>query len=102
VHVADFSPTLRQAIKLAREAGLKESATKLEERAFAAYTTSSEWLGEVGEAILQFRAREGQSVPPDVAELLDQCLREVGKVWPKYAPGLLDALIGRMGKLWPR
>ena len=102
MHVADFSPALRQAIKLAREAGLTESATELEERAFAAYTTSSEWLGEVGEAILQFRAREGKRVPADVAELLDQCLREVGKVWPKYGPGLLKALVGRLGQLWPK
>jgi len=86
VHVAEFSPSLRHAIRLAREAGLTDSATELEERAFAAYTTSSEWLGEVGEAILQFRAREGRRVPADVAELLNQCLREVGKVWPKYGP----------------
>jgi hypothetical protein len=99
VHVADFSPALREAIRLAREAGLTESAAALEERACAAYTTSSEWLGEVGEAILQFRAREGRRVPADVAELLDQCLREVGKVWPKYRPGLLGALVGH---LWPK
>jgi hypothetical protein len=79
VHVADFSPALRQAIKLAREAGLTESATELEARAFAAYTTSSEWLGEVGEAILQFRAREGKRVPADVAKLLDQCLAARGE-----------------------
>ena len=57
MHVADVSPALRQAIRLAREAGLNESATELETRAFAAYTTSSEWLGEVGEAILEFRSR---------------------------------------------
>jgi hypothetical protein len=102
VHVADFGPALRQAIKLAREAGLTESATELEERAFAAYTTSSEWLGEVGEAILQFRAREGKRVPTDVAELLDQCLTEVGKVWPRYGPGLFKVLVGRIGHLWPK
>jgi hypothetical protein len=84
----DFSRALRQAIKLAREAGLTESATELEGRAFASYSTSSEWVGEVGEAIQQFRAREGEKIPPDVAELLDQCLTEVGRVWPKYKPGL--------------
>lgn len=84
MHVADFSPALRHAIRLAREAGLTESATELEGRPFAAYTTSSEWLGEVGEAILQFRTREGRRVPANVAELLNECLREVGKVWPKY------------------
>lgn len=87
MHVADFSPALRQAIKVAREAGLTDSATELEARAFAAYTTSSEWLGEVGDAILQFRARAGERVPANVTELLDLCLVEVGKVWPKYGPG---------------
>jgi hypothetical protein len=88
VQVAELSPFLRQAIRLTREAGLTESATELEERVFAAYTTSSEWLGEVGEAILHFRAREGRRIPADVAELLNQCLREVAKVWPRYGPEL--------------
>jgi len=63
VHVSDLSPSLRQAIRLAREGGLRESATELEERSFAAYPTSSEWLGEVGEAILQFQSHEGTRVP---------------------------------------
>jgi hypothetical protein len=102
VHVADFSPALREAIRLAREAGLTESATELEERAFAIYATSSELLGEVGEAIQEFRGREGRRVPAKVAELLDQCLTEVGKVWPKYRPGLFKALVGRIGQLWPK
>lgn len=84
MQAADLGPALRQAIQLAREAGLRESATELERRAFSAYTTSSEWLGEVGEAILQFRGREGDRVPADVTRLLEQCLAEVGKVWPKY------------------
>jgi len=102
VHVTDFGPALRQAIALAREAGLTESATELEKRAFAAYTTSSEWLGEVGEAILEFRSREGKRVPANVVDLLDGCLREVGKVWPKYRPGLLNAFVGKVGRLWAR
>ena len=82
--MSDFIPALRQAIALAREAGLNESATDLERRSFAACTSSSEWLGEVGEAILQFRSREGTQVPAAVADLLDECLREIGKVWPRY------------------
>ena len=86
MRVSDFSPKLRKAIMLAREAGLTESATDLEERSFAAYTTTSEWLGEVGEAILQFRSREGKRVPTKVADLLDECLTETGKIWPKYKP----------------
>jgi hypothetical protein len=98
VQVADFGPAMRQAIKLAREAGLMESATELEERAAAAATTSSEWLGEVGGAILRFRAREGDRVPAEVSELLDQCLTEIGKVWPKYGPGLFKTVVGRIGQ----
>ena len=35
-----------------------------------------------------------------MVELLDQCLTEVGKVWPKYGPGLLKAIVGRIGQLW--
>ncbi len=89
MRVADFTPLLRRAIEQAREAGLAQSAADLEDHALAAYTTSSEWLGEVGEAILRFRAREGDRVPAPVIDLLNQCLVEVGKVWPTYAPGPL-------------
>lgn len=102
VNVADFSPLLRRAIMLAREAGLKASATELEERVFGAHVTASEWLGEVGEAIRQFRSREGARVPAEVARALDDCLREVGKVWPKYAPGLFGSLLARISRPWPR
>jgi hypothetical protein len=86
VRVYDFSPALRQAIVLTREAGLTESATEHDEGSLAAYTTSSEWLAEVGDAILQFGSREGKRVPTEVADLLDECLKEIGKVWPKYKP----------------
>jgi hypothetical protein len=102
VHLADFGANLRQAIALARVAGLTESATELEKRAFAAYTTSSEWLGEVGEAILEFRSREGRRVPANVADLLDACLREVGEVWPKYRPGLLNVLLHKVCRPWAK
>jgi hypothetical protein len=92
VGVADFSATLRDAIELAREAGLTQSAAALEERAFAVYTTSSERLGEVGAAIQEFRSRERQRVPAQVDELLDHCLTEVGAIWPKYRPGFFKVL----------
>ncbi len=101
-HVADFLPALQQAIRLARQAGLAASATELEKRAFAAATTSSERVGEVGEAVLQFRARERGRVPADVSALLDDCLREVGKVWPKYRPRRLRAWAARVVRWWTR
>lgn len=78
MHVADFMPSLQRAIALAREAGLTESAAELESRRTAAYTTSSEFLGEVGEAILRFRAQEGRRLPPEVSSLLHECQREIG------------------------
>jgi|RhiMetdeSRZDD1v2_1073273.scaffolds.fasta_scaffold1798898_2 hypothetical protein len=82
MQVKDIAPKLRRAIMLAREAGLVESAAELETRAFAAYTTSSEWLGAVGDAIRRFPSRERVRVPTEVAELLNACLEEIGKVWP--------------------
>ena len=84
VEVPDFAPRLKRAIELAREAGLEDSAAELEGRAFAAYTTSSEWLGEVGDAIHRFRARHGTRIPREAAALFDECLAEVAKVWPKF------------------
>lgn len=99
---ADFSAALRRAIALARTAGLRESTDELESRAFATYTTSSELLGETGDAILQFRKREGARVPDDVSDLLDQCLWEIGKAWPKYRLSLLRSLARRIRRLLGR
>ncbi len=86
MHVNNFRVALRNAIAEARAAGLVDSANQLETRALAAYPTSSEWLGEVGEAIQEFLACERERVPATTARLLDECLSEVGKVWPKYRP----------------
>lgn len=102
MHVSDVGPALQRAIVLAREAGLTESATELEERSSIPCTTSSEWLGDVGDAILQFRSREGKRVPPDVARLLDECQKEIGKVWPQYKPGLVGEFYRRIGWLHVR
>ena len=33
-------------------------------------------------------------------DLLDECLREVGNVWPKYEPGPRKALVSMIGQLW--
>jgi hypothetical protein len=81
--VVDFRPTLRAAIAEARAAGLADSASQLEEQAFAAYATSSEWLGEAGLAIKAFLASAGSALPQSVAEKLNVCLVEVHKVWPR-------------------
>lgn len=86
VQVADFTETLRQAIEESRSAGMDVSVRKLERRVFAAYTTSSEYLGEVGEAITHFLRLNDRDLPPDTVAKFRRCLVEVGKVWPKYQP----------------
>ena len=83
----DFTQTLKAAIVEARAAGLDSAAAQLEGRCFAVYTTSSEWLGEVGLAIAEFRRNAGTGLPPSVIEKLDACMREVRKVWPGLRAG---------------
>lgn len=80
--VADFQPLLEAAIAEAKAAGLVAAASQLEGRAFAAYATSSELLGETGAAIKAFLASEGSAVPRSVATKLNLCLMEVRKIWP--------------------
>jgi hypothetical membrane protein len=83
---ADFTQTLRQAINESRAAGLDAAVRELEQRASAAYTTSSEYLGEIGAAIARFLQSNGHHVPPATVAKFHRCLAEVGKVWPKYRP----------------
>jgi hypothetical protein len=74
---------LHEAIEGARTAGLAEAADELEARTSAAFTTSSEYLGEVGLAIRQFLARERGRMPAAVERHLKDCLAEVRRVWPR-------------------
>lgn len=86
VQVADFTETLRQAIEESRVVGMEMSVRELEERVFAPYTTSSEYLGDAGEAITRFLKLNGRALPPATVAKFRRCLAEVGKVWPKYLP----------------
>ena len=72
-------PLLKAAIAEAKSAGLGAAATELEERAFAAYTTSSELMGEHQMAISEFLEAEGPAIPPHIREKLEQCLEEIRK-----------------------
>ena len=81
--VEDFYPLLREAIAEARAAGLKSLANSLESRSFAAYTTSSELLGETGQAIVEFLQASNAKVPPTVAAKLKECLRQIQQVCPE-------------------
>ena len=82
-HADDFFPLLREAIAEARSAGLGSLADELESHAFAAYTTSSELLGEVGQAIVAFLRAGGESVPRSISRKLYACLAVVQRVWPQ-------------------
>ena len=82
VQAADFTQTLQQAIDESRAAGL--DLRELEQTAGGVYTTSSEYLGEIGAAIARFLQSNGHNVPPATAAKFRGCLAEVGKVWPKY------------------
>jgi hypothetical protein len=81
-NLVDLQPTLRAAIAEAKAAGLVTAALQLEGQVFAAYTTSSELLGEIGAAIKAFLVSEGAVVPESVVTKLNLCLAEVREVWP--------------------
>lgn len=81
--VEDFYPLMREAIAEARAAGLESLANSMESRSFAAYTTSSELLGDTGQAIVEFLQAGNAKVPPTVAAKLKECLRQVQRVWPE-------------------
>ncbi len=82
--IRDYRSLLRQAIAEARTCGLAAETDQLEQATSAAYTTSSELLGEQGEAILQFLKATRGRLPAGVKDKLAACLAEIGKTWPVY------------------
>ena len=79
----DFLGTLSQAIDRLRAAGFKEDAAMLWDLAFeAAWTSSSEMVGESGLAILRVQQRARGKLPKPVARGLDLCMDHVREVWP--------------------
>jgi len=82
--LTDISPVLRRLISELHSGGLDFAARELEAHCFAAYTSSSEWLGEVGAALYRFRSVNRGRYSPELDPLIDQCLREVGRVWPHF------------------
>ena len=81
---ADFTGTLKQALAEVEAAGHGQAAEEARSRCFAAYTSSSEWLGEVGEAVSALLREHRGSLPETTRRKLRYCLDEVAKVWPKY------------------
>jgi hypothetical protein len=82
--VKDFTPVLKEALAEIEASGLISAAAQARERCFTSFTTSSEWLGEVGGAITELLHAHGSSIPGAAQGRLEFCLKEVARVWPKY------------------
>jgi hypothetical protein len=80
----DFTGTLKQALAEVKAAGHVRAAEDATSLCFAAYTTSSEWLGAVGETVSALLRDHRGSLPETTRQKLRYCLDEVAKVWPKY------------------
>ena len=79
---ADSDPIgarLERVVALARAAGFAHAADALEERLNCAYTTSSEYLGEIGLAVRRFdKSVDRRRLPDEAQRLLSECRAELG------------------------
>jgi hypothetical protein len=64
-----------------REHGFSECADEISMLLSLAWTTSSEFVGELGLAVLRFQ-REHPAVSTDLQDTLNGCMKEVRIVWP--------------------
>ena len=62
--------------------GFSADAQSLAEITSIAWTTSSEMIGELGQAVLSVQ-RKLNAAPPDIEQALRRCMTEVRKVWPQ-------------------
>ena len=79
-------------IKLAsvlRESGFTAHSRRVESILNGTWTTSSELIAELGQAVVAVR-KECKPLSPVQKALLKECLREVRKAWPGF--GLLSWL----------
>ena len=66
-----------------KRAGLPDVAERLSHLLHGvAWTTSSELIGELGQALLVVRRLHGAELPPDVATHLDAAIAAARRVWP--------------------
>lgn len=85
-HIDDFTLMLREALSEIEAAGFVAPVETARGKCFSAYTTSSEWLGEVGVSVTELLALCGASIPASTREKLNACLNKVAKVWPTFRP----------------
>jgi len=65
-----------------RKHGYGESADDVATLMRSAWSSSSEYIGELGQAVLRFQ-RAHPIVAPDLRNVLDRRMREVRIVWPE-------------------
>jgi hypothetical protein len=79
----EFYAFVDQVAERLRAEGLADSADRLHALLHrAAWSSSSELIGEVGKAIIVVRGRSDRSVSPDLVRDLERCLAAVRRVWP--------------------
>ena len=66
-----------------RDAGFTAHSARLESVLNGTWTTSSELIGELGQAVLAAR-RDCKPLGSTHKALFKECLREVRKVWPGF------------------
>lgn len=81
----NYTDLLTDVIREAKDAGLEEAASALEQSCFGvAFTTSSEMLGEHGIALRRFVKATRGKLPPSTKAKLKFCLVETGLAWPGW------------------
>lgn len=70
------------------EGGFVDHGARLQGILDGVWTTSSEFLGELGTVVLAIR-RECRPLTPRQKKLIQECLKEVRKAWPGF--GILSA-----------
>lgn len=90
VHVNEVSSYINELSSLAVKAGYEGEALRLKEAESAAYSTSSEYLLEVGYSLIKFWNNVGGSMPDHSEIVARKCLDEIKKVWPDFVLPRLD------------
>lgn len=72
-----------------RDGGFAMYARRLDDVLNGTWTTSSELIAELGSVVLEIR-KECSPLTPDQKRLVNDCLRQVHRVWPGF--GFLTGL----------
>ena len=80
--VQDGYECFRELVRVLRDEDFGVTAARLDTILRAAWTTSSELLGELGQEILAFQRCGYEPFSPELRRSLDASLSVVRRVWP--------------------